>query len=288
MGLEASFNYIDDLNTLWPIGSSDFVSAGDNHLRGIKSVLTNQFPNLGSAVVNASAAEINYSYNVTPGTAAASKALVLDGSLNISGVNQFTATTFVGALTGNASTATSATSATTATTATTANGVADGATDASGNFLVPKYAKIYDSKTTGTNGGSSVLTTWTTRDINTEEIDADNIVTISANQFTLGAGTYRISVTSPFAESGVFALRLRNITDSTTDLLGPNCGVGAGLGDQSNAHMAGQFTIAGSKAFEIQYWATGATATYGLGRSLAGSHGRGEEIYTVVEIWQIA
>ncbi len=43
---------------------------------------------------------------ITPGTAAASKALVLDGSLDIATINSLTATTLVGALTGNASTAT--------------------------------------------------------------------------------------------------------------------------------------------------------------------------------------
>jgi len=43
---------------------------------------------------------------ITPGTAAASKALVLDGALDIATINSLTATTLVGALTGNADTAT--------------------------------------------------------------------------------------------------------------------------------------------------------------------------------------
>lgn len=59
MGLESSFNYIDDLNTAWPTNTPDTVDEGDDHIRGIKSVLANQFPNLGSAIMSATAAELN-------------------------------------------------------------------------------------------------------------------------------------------------------------------------------------------------------------------------------------
>ncbi len=37
--------YIDALNELWPLGT-DFPADGDDHLRGIKNVLKNSFPNL--------------------------------------------------------------------------------------------------------------------------------------------------------------------------------------------------------------------------------------------------
>jgi len=58
MGLETQFLYIDDLNVSNP-ASTDGLNQADNHLRGIKNVLTNQFPDLGSAIVTATAAEIN-------------------------------------------------------------------------------------------------------------------------------------------------------------------------------------------------------------------------------------
>ncbi len=43
MGLETG-TYVDDLISTNPIGGSDFLSEGDNHLRLIKSVLRNSFP----------------------------------------------------------------------------------------------------------------------------------------------------------------------------------------------------------------------------------------------------
>ena len=42
MGVE-TFGFIDDLEPLWPIGSADPKSQGDDHLRGIKATLQAQF-----------------------------------------------------------------------------------------------------------------------------------------------------------------------------------------------------------------------------------------------------
>jgi hypothetical protein len=52
-----TFNFIDSLNSSNP-GSSDDVLQGDDHIRGIKSVLKNSFPNLAAAA-NATAAQFN-------------------------------------------------------------------------------------------------------------------------------------------------------------------------------------------------------------------------------------
>lgn len=57
MALESA-TYIEDLVETNPLGT-DNKSQGDNHLRLVKQVLKNQFPNLGSAAVTATAAELN-------------------------------------------------------------------------------------------------------------------------------------------------------------------------------------------------------------------------------------
>ena len=49
MGLE-TFNFIDSLNASNPVGATDPKSQGDNHIRGIKSVLLSTFPALTGAV----------------------------------------------------------------------------------------------------------------------------------------------------------------------------------------------------------------------------------------------
>jgi hypothetical protein len=62
MGIE-TFNYIDSLNTANPT-STDNVSEGDDHIRGIKTTLKNTFPSLDGAV-NATDTELNLLDGIT-------------------------------------------------------------------------------------------------------------------------------------------------------------------------------------------------------------------------------
>lgn len=56
--LTGTSKYLSDLVKTNPVGSTDAKSYGDDHIRGIKNVLLNTFPNLTGAV-NASQAELN-------------------------------------------------------------------------------------------------------------------------------------------------------------------------------------------------------------------------------------
>lgn len=64
------------------------IQSHDGSTKGLK---------LGGTLVTSTAAELNY-VDVTPGTASASKALVLDSSSNISGINELHATSLYGAI----------------------------------------------------------------------------------------------------------------------------------------------------------------------------------------------
>lgn len=63
MGLETA-SYIDQLDINNP-ESVDPKSQGDNHIRLLKTVLRTQFPSLGNAVVNTSAAQLNVLTDIT-------------------------------------------------------------------------------------------------------------------------------------------------------------------------------------------------------------------------------
>ena len=65
MGLETAL-YIDQLNASNPL-AVDPKSQGDDHLRLIKTVLQTQFPYLGEAAVNTTAAQINVLTEITEG-----------------------------------------------------------------------------------------------------------------------------------------------------------------------------------------------------------------------------
>ena len=59
-----SASYISQLDDTLPL-SGDKKREGDNHIRLVKDVLKTQFPNFGTAAMNATVAELNYSVGVT-------------------------------------------------------------------------------------------------------------------------------------------------------------------------------------------------------------------------------
>jgi hypothetical protein len=87
MGLETGTS-ISALDNSWPL-SGDFIQAGDDHLRLIKSVLKAQFPGAGgqgfSTPITASEAEINFSDGVTSGIQAQLDAI----AATVGGVQSF-------------------------------------------------------------------------------------------------------------------------------------------------------------------------------------------------------
>lgn len=148
-----------------------------------------------------------------------------------------------------------------------------------------KYAKLSDQKSSGTAGGDFNSGAWRTRAL-TEQIDSSGIVSVSANQFTLQAGTYRIIASAPGFRVNNHQARIQNITDSTTVDLGTSeFSDGGTSGTGSRSFVDTEFTIASAKAFELQHYAQTTYAVSGLGDPC----GFGvNEVYAVVQIWKVA
>jgi len=164
--------------------------------------------------------------------------------------------------------------------------VVEGSTISSGYYPqiapVQEYICIQDQKTATTNGGAFTQGAWRTRDLNTITADTTGAVTVSSNQFTLPAGTYRIRASAPALRVYHHQIRLQNITDSATTLTGTTC-----YSDQINfyaqdrSEVVGRFTITSSKTFEIQHQCQSTQAgTFGMGTA----SGFTTEVYTIVEL----
>lgn len=146
------------------------------------------------------------------------------------------------------------------------------------------YAIIGDQKSAGTEGGTFTSGAWQTRDLNTEISDADGIVSISSNQFTLAAGTYLVNASAPAHKVNGHQIRLYNTTDSSTVAFGTteishasdNCG--------NRSFVSARFTISGSKVYEIQHRCATTRATDGYMRTHT-NLGEGE-LFTLVEIYK--
>ncbi len=153
---------------------------------------------------------------------------------------------------------------------------------------VPNLIAIFrDEKTTGTNGGTSVTTTWNARDLNTELYDPGSIVSISSNQFTPIAGDYEILVFAPFvggtAASATGRLRLYNVTGAAS--------VEEGMGTFGSTNVAAtavlncKFTANGSDAYRIDTYTSIGRATNGLGAQVGDGSA---EVYTCVYLRKVA
>lgn len=144
-----------------------------------------------------------------------------------------------------------------------------------------KYAYVRDEKTSGTGGGSPVAG-YQTRVLNTIETNI-NEISLSSNQITLGPGHYKIIASAPIVSVGGNArIRFRNITDSTTDILGTSTLSNTGLASISS-FLYGAIVIDTPKTFEVQHYATSASGSLGSPVSTGEN-----EIYTVVEIFKEA
>ena len=88
MSIDADFTYIDGLEIANPT-TGDPRSAGDDHLRGIKTAVKGSFPNIGAAAVTSTAAELSYTDVTALGTCQTSKCVTTasDGSIDFNDYN---------------------------------------------------------------------------------------------------------------------------------------------------------------------------------------------------------
>jgi len=147
---------------------------------------------------------------------------------------------------------------------------ADGTIARTLDVKIKSYALIADVKSSNADGGSLTSGAWRTRDLNAEISDADSIVSISSNQFTLQAGNYLIKWSAPAYRVSSHQTRLYNITTSanvqhgscsythTTDLTTP----------QSTG--VARIALSGSTVFEIQQRSYASKSTNGLGVGSSG------------------
>jgi hypothetical protein len=147
----------------------------------------------------------------------------------------------------------------------------------------PRIATLSDVKASGTAGGSATAGATQTRTLNTI-VDSTGIVTsLASNQFVLPKGTYYIEASAAAYVTDNHRIRLRNITDSSTALLGTSelC---SGVGVYNRSFISGELTITSAKTFELQHYTQTARATDGLGRDV----GTGENnVYAIVKITKI-
>ena len=149
--------------------------------------------------------------------------------------------------------------------------------------LFQSYAIICDQKSNNVAGGSyNQADGWVTRDLNTEIADADNIVSITSNRFSLATGSYLIEFSSPGENINQFQARLYNYTDNSVVQYGRS-GLAKDGDNMAYGDGAARVVITATKEFEIQFKGSRTESTIGLGRA---ANLGGVEIYTTVKIFK--
>ena len=163
------------------------------------------------------------------------------------------------------------------------DGTVDADTLATKSFV--SYAIIQDQKAQSTAGGTFTQGDWRTRDLNTVVSDADSIVSLSSNQFTLGAGTYLIRWSAPPYTVTNHQTRLYDATTPTYVAAGQTAYSRDTNGQPSLSNGVARVTIASPTAFEIRHICS---ATSGAGNGFGVSCNFTTEVYTSVEIYKEA
>lgn len=141
-------------------------------------------------------------------------------------------------------------------------------------------AILQDRKSAGTDGGSAVATTWTTRALNSEFSDADGLVSLASNVFT-PSDTCFCEFWSIFHRVGAAKCRLWNVTDGVEAAVGSTAAATTGAG--ASSHSIGSCLVAAGKQYRMEYYATNAQSANGLGFAT----GAGTEVYSQVVLRRI-
>ena len=127
------------------------------------------------------------------------------------------------------------------------------------------YAVVADANNQGNqNGGTFTQGAWRTRILDTEITDEDNIVSLSSNQFTLGAGNYFIIAWASALDVDGHQARLRDITNGATRAHGSSEYTSNSNYVTTKSWIFTRITPSSSTAYELQHRCQ-STASNGFG-----------------------
>ena len=163
------------------------------------------------------------------------------------------------------------------------NGVLTWVNQTGGLFI--SYAVLTDQKANNTGGGTNVINSWTTRDLNTEVTDPDSIVSISSNKFELGTGNYLIKWASVAYRTAHYTTRIYDVTNSAVVATG----MSVYAHNTNYGHVTGtgssRLTVSGNTEYRQEYYSQVAQNANGLGKN----RDTGQvETYSIIEIYKEA
>lgn len=144
---------------------------------------------------------------------------------------------------------------------------------------------VRDQKATSTAGGSSAAGTQT-RTLNTTVLNSITGASLSSNQITLPAGTYRIKAVAPASDVSGHQLWIYSVTDSAVLISGQSMYTSNAAAHNGQALVnKAQLTLTATKVLELRHWTASAVTSTGLGRASGSAQG---EVYAEMFIEKVA
>jgi len=156
-----------------------------------------------------------------------------------------------------------------------------------GGIFESQLLHVRDEKSSGTQGGTGTATAFNTRDLNTIKTNEITGASLSSNQITLPSGTYYAIAHAVTRRANENKVRLRNITDSSTTLVGFSERSASGDVTTTQGFVSGRFTIAAEKVFELQHYFTDIDGGSSEVKGQATASGE-VEVYVDLQIWKVA
>jgi len=151
-----------------------------------------------------------------------------------------------------------------------------------GGGLYDAYLCYADEKAQNTQSGTFTSGAWRTRTLNTERADTAAIGTLSSNEVTLPAGTYRVLAHCPAYQTNRHQARLYDVTGAAALVIGmPGLALSGAIQD-SVSTIQGRFTLSVESAIRLEHWATTSMSNQGFG--IEGNITT--EVYAVLELWR--
>lgn len=126
-------------------------------------------------------------------------------------------------------------------------------------------AVFEDRKAAGTAGGTFTAGSWQTRVLNTVASNDIPGASLSSNRITLQTGKYHFSIKAVALDVQNHKIRLRNITNGNTELVGLSNDLTSSTDISGVAICEGVLTITSQKVFEIQHRCSTTQNTDGFG-----------------------
>lgn len=156
---------------------------------------------------------------------------------------------------------------------------------------VRPFMNVREQQASGVAAGGSTSVMWNPRNLNeviTDEIDGAALST--DNVISLPAGLYYVEANAPAVVAGSHRLRLRDLTEDATLVVGPSANTFAfSTADpsevQTTAVLAGQFGIKDPRDVRLEHWIDQGFADYGLG--VPPTDPDEPAVYAEIRLWRL-